>query len=101
VFSKTLTSVTTERTTLERDLDPDAIRQLKQSADADVSIGGADLAGQALAAGLVDEIHLVAAPVSVGGGKPALPRDVQVRLRLLDTRAFASGFVHLHYAVDG
>ena len=99
VFSKTLTSVTTARTRTERELDPGSIRRLKQSADADLSVGGAELAGHALAAGLVDEIQLFLVPAIVGGGKRALPADVQARLRLIGTRGFASGFVYAHYAV--
>jgi dihydrofolate reductase len=100
VFSKTLTSATTARTRIERDFDPGSIRRLKQSGDADLSVGGAELAGQALAAGLVDEIHLFLVPVIVGGGKRALPADVQARLRLIGTRGFPSGVVYAHYAVD-
>ena len=100
VFSKTLMSVTTARTRTERDFDPGSIRRLKQSGDADLSIGGAELTGQSLAAGLVDEIRLFLVPVIVGGGKRALPADVQARLRLISTRGFASGVVYAHYAVD-
>jgi dihydrofolate reductase len=100
VFSKTLTSVTTARTRTEREFDPGSIRRLKQSGDADLSVGGAELAGQALAAGLVDEIQLFLVPVIVGGGKRALPADVQARLRLIGTRGFASGVVYAHYEVD-
>jgi hypothetical protein len=100
VFSKTLMSVTTARTRTERDFDPGSIRRLKQSGDADLSVGGAELAGQALAAGLVDEIQLFLVPVIVGGGKRALPADVQARLRLIGTRGFASGVVYAHHAVD-
>jgi dihydrofolate reductase len=100
VFSKSLTAVTSARTRIERDLDPDLIRQLKQEAGTDLSISGPEVAGQAIAAGLVDEIQLLLVPVLVGGGKPALPAGVQTRLRLLDTRTFASGFVYVHHAVE-
>lgn len=100
VFSKSLESVTTERTQLERTFDPEAIRRLKQRSDADLGIGGAELAGQALAAGLVDEIQLFLVPAIVGGGKRALAAALQARLRLIETRGFASGFVYAHYAVD-
>jgi dihydrofolate reductase len=100
VFSETLLSVTSARTRTERDFDPGPIRRLKQSSDADLSVGGAELGGQALAAGLVDEIHLFLVPVVVGGGKRALPADVQARLRLIGTRGFASGVVYAHYALD-
>jgi len=100
VFSKTLTSVSSARTRIERDFDPDSIRQLKQSSAAELSVGGAELAGQALVAGLVDEIQLFLVPAIVGGGKRALPAAVQARLRLIDTRGFASGCVYAQYAID-
>ena len=85
------------RTRIEREFDIDAIRQLKATADSDISIGGPDLAAQAIAAGLVDELHLFLAPVVVGGGKPSLPDKIRLELELLDERRFANGVVHLHY----
>lgn len=97
VFSRTLPSVTTARTRLERDFDPGMVRQLKSAAAHDMTVGGADLAGQALAAGLVDELGLFLLPVLVGGGKPALPKDLRLKLELLDTRRFASGAIYLRY----
>jgi dihydrofolate reductase len=100
VFSTTLSSVTSARTRIERDFEPSLIRRLKESGDVDLSIGGAELAGKALAHGLVDEIQILLVPVIVGGGKRALPADVKARLRLLDTRRFASGVVYAHYACD-
>lgn len=100
VFSTTLTSVTSARTQLERRFDPASIRHLKEHSDRPLSIGGATLAAQALAAGLVDDIHLLLVPVIVGGGKRALPADVHAPLRLVDTRAFTSGVVHARYVVD-
>lgn len=98
VFSRALDAVTTARTRLERAFDPGAVRGLVDRADRDVSIGGAQLAGQALAAGLVDEVHLYLTPVIVGTGTHALPRDVRLDLRLLGHRRFDGGVVHLHYA---
>ena len=97
VFSRTLQATSTARTRIERDLDPGAIRLLKASSEADLAIGGADLAGQALAAGLVDELHLFLHPIAVGGGKPVLPDGVRVELELIDERRFRGGAVHLHY----
>jgi dihydrofolate reductase len=98
VYSTTLESVSTARTTLVRELEPPAVHALKAKASADISIGGPTLAGQALKAGLVDECHLFVTPVVVGGGTSWLP-DVRVRLELLDSRRFAGGVVHLHYRV--
>jgi len=97
VFSRSLSSVPTARTRLEHTFDAAAVRQLKASRDADLSIGGPQLAGQAIRAGLVDEIHLLLAPVLVGGGTAALPEGVRADLELVSQRRFASGFVHLHY----
>jgi dihydrofolate reductase len=99
VYSKTLDAVPTPRTRLERDFDPEAVRRMKASAQSDISAGGAELAAQAIAAGLVDELHLFVTPVVVGGGKRSLPNNVRVNLELLDERRFGSGVMHLHYGV--
>jgi dihydrofolate reductase len=97
VYSRTLQSVSSERTRIERELDAAAIERLKESARSDISIGGAELAGQAIAEGLVDECHLVVVPVLVGGGKRALPAGVRADLELVDERRFRSGVVSLRY----
>jgi dihydrofolate reductase len=97
VFSKTLQSVPSARTRIEPNFDPGMIRQLKSATEHDMTVGGADLAGQAIKAGLVDELQLFLAPIVVGGGKPALPNDVRLVLELLDTQRFASGAVYLRY----
>ena len=99
VYSRTLETASSARTRIERAFEPAAIRQLKQSAPRDITIGGARLAGEAMAAGLVDECHLFLCPIIVGGGKPALPEDVRVQLELLDEHRFRSGVVHLRYGV--
>jgi dihydrofolate reductase len=99
VYSRTLDSVSTPRTRLERELAPDAVRALVADAARDVSIGGPTLAGGALAAGLVDQIQLFLNPIAVGGGNPALPHDVRVDLQLLDQRRFGNGVVYLNYRV--
>ena len=99
VYSRTLEVPSSARTRIEREFEPHAIAHLKDASARDLSVGGADLAGRAIADGLVDECHLFVAPVLVGGGKPALPAGVRTRLELRDVRPFASGFVHLHYAV--
>jgi dihydrofolate reductase len=97
VYSRSLESVSSARTRIERDFDPDAIRAMKAGADRDISIGGPELAARALRAGLVDEIHLVLNPIIIGSGNPALPDDVRVRLELLDERRFGSGAVYVRY----
>ena len=97
VYSRSLESASSARTRIERDFDADAVRQLKEAAQADIGIGGPELAGQAIAAGLVDEYHLILVPVLVGGGKRAFPDGVRVDLELLDERSFAGGAVYLRY----
>ncbi|MCC3374361.1 dihydrofolate reductase family protein [Cohnella sp. REN36] len=64
-----------------------------------MTIGGPELAGQAMSAGLVDECHLLVNPIVLGGGKRALPDNLHMRLELLGERRFRSGVVHLHYRV--
>jgi dihydrofolate reductase len=97
VYSRTLTVASTARTRLERDFDPEAVRQMKTEAERDIAVGGPDLAAHAIKAGLVDEYHLFITPVVVGGGKRSLPNDVRVDLDLIDERRFAGGTVYLHY----
>jgi dihydrofolate reductase len=97
VYSKTLEAASTARTRIERDFDPEAVRRLKQEVDRDISVGGAELAAEAIRAGLVDEWHLFPNPVLVGAGTAALPDGVRLELELLDERRFGNGVVHLHY----
>ena len=99
VYSTTLETLASARTRIERVFDPDAIRQMKATADRDLTVGGPGLAAQALKAGLVDECHLFLTPIVVGGGTPALPTGVRLELDLLDERRFAGGVVHLHYRI--
>jgi dihydrofolate reductase len=100
VYSRTLQTVSSARTRIERDFRTESIRRLKEASRSDVTIGGAELAGQAIRAGLVDECHLFLAPIVVGRGKRALPDDVRTSLELLGARHFGSGVVHLHYRVS-
>ena len=99
VYSKSLEAASSSRTRIERDFDPDAVRQLKLEAERDLSVGGPHLAAQAIAAGLVDELHLFLSPVVVGGGNQALPDGVRVDLEFRGERRFGSGVVHLHYGL--
>jgi dihydrofolate reductase len=97
VYSKTLDTLSSARTRIERDFDPEAVRQLKATVGHDISVGGADLAAQAIKAGLVDEYHLFLTPIIVGAGHQSLPDNVRLELELLDERRFGNGVVHLHY----
>ena len=97
VYSRTLRTVSTARTRIEREFEPDVVKKMKASAERDILVGGPGLAAHAFKAGLVDECHLFFTPILVGGGKPALPDDVRVKLELLDERRFDSGTVYLRY----
>jgi dihydrofolate reductase len=97
VYSKTLETVSSSRTRIERDFDPEAVRQMKSRAGRDITVGGSDLAAQAFRAELIDECHVFLAPIVVGGGKQSLPNHVRLNLELLDERRFRGGMVHLHY----
>ncbi len=99
VFSNTLESTSSGRTTLERRFEVEAIRRMKAGESQDLTVGGADLAAQAFAAGLVDECHLYFWPIALGGGKHALPSHARLGFQLLDVRHFGSGVVHVHYRV--
>ena len=100
VYSRTLETVSSARTRIERDFDPEAIRRMKTQAERDIGVGGPDLAAQAFKAGLVDECHLFVAPIVVGGGKRLLPANVRLELELLDERRFEGGVVCLHYGTS-
>jgi dihydrofolate reductase len=97
VYSTTLENPSTARTRIERDFDPETVRQLKASAERELTVGGADLAGHAFKAGLVDECQQFVVPILVGGGKRSLPDDVRLELELLDQRRFGNGMVYLRY----
>ena len=97
VYSRTLEKVSTSKTRLEREFDPDAVRHMKASADRDMSVGGPELAGQALKAGLVDECHLYLTSIVVGGGKPSFPDNLRLPLELLEERRFGNGVVYVRY----
>jgi riboflavin biosynthesis pyrimidine reductase len=99
VYSKTLETVSSARTRIEREFDPELVRQMKSRSDSDISVGGPGLAAQAIRARLVDEYHLFVTPVLVGGGNQSLPDNVRVQLELIDERRFGGGVVHLHYRV--
>ncbi len=97
VYSKSRETVSTPKTRLEREFDPQAVRELKAQSPLAISIAGPTLAAHAIRAGLVDEYHLLVAPAMLGGGIRVLPRDVRTRLALLDERRFADGMVYLRY----
>jgi len=97
VYSTTLQAPTTARTRIQRDFDPDRVRKLKAAAERDLTVGGAQLAAQAIAAGLVDEYQLFVVPAVVGGGTRSLPGQVRLNLTLAEEHKFGSGVIYLCY----
>jgi dihydrofolate reductase len=97
VYSKLLETASTPKTRLEREFDPQAVRELKAQSPLDISVAGPTLAAHAIRAGLVDEYHLLVVPTLLGVGIRVLPGNVRIRLELLDERRFASGWVYLRY----
>ena len=97
VYSKTLEMVSSARTRIEREFDPEAVRRTKMLAGRDLTVAGPSLAAHAIKAGLVDEYHLIISPILVGGGKPSQPNHVRLSLDLLSERRFGNGVVHLRY----
>ena len=100
VYSSSLQTVSTRKPRLEREFDPQTVRELKRQLPHDVSAGGPTLAAQAIRAGLVDEYHLLVVPAILGGGKRVLPDNIGVRLNLLDERRFTNGMVYLRYRMQ-
>jgi dihydrofolate reductase len=77
------------------------IKRLRaEPGEGDIAIGGATLAAEAAALGLIDEYRARVYPVLVGGGIPYFPqRARRVDLELVETRTFSSGVVYLRYRV--
>ncbi|HKN44187.1 MAG TPA: dihydrofolate reductase family protein, partial [Propionibacteriaceae bacterium] len=99
VYSRSLQQISSARTSLEREFDPQAVQDMKTTAARDITVSGPTLAAAALKSGLIDECHLFLSPVVVGGGTSALPDNIRLRLELLDEGRFGNGVVHLHYRV--
>ena len=101
VYSRNPAEPRSVRTRIEREFDPDVVRQLKADASHDITVNGPELAAHALRAGLVDELHMIVFPVVLGAGKRFFPDRVRLKLELLDERRFRNGVVVLRYAVRG
>lgn len=97
VYSRTLASASTRKTQIERNFNPEAIKQLKKTVQEDILIGGPELAAHAFRSGLIDECHLFLTPIIVGDGKPSLPDKVRLELELLEERRFGNGVIFLRY----
>jgi len=99
VYTKTLAAASTDKTTLIRDFNPEAIRELKASSDKHVTVEGTQIAELCFDAELIDGVSIYQVPISTGGGVPFMPADAQIDLDLKDVHRFASGIVNLRYDV--
>ncbi len=97
VYSRSLESVSTPNTRLEREFEPQAVRNLKAQLPHDIYVAGPNLGAQAIRAGLVDEVQLLVVPMMLGRNKRILPDNVSVKLDLLDERRVGNGWVYLRY----
>ncbi|GHB31825.1 deaminase [Streptomyces xanthochromogenes] len=100
VFSTTLSAVEGNARLASRSLSEEIERLRAEPGDGDIAIGGATLAAEAAALGLIDEYRARVHPVLLGGGTPFFPRrERRVDLELVETRNFSSQVVHLRYRV--
>jgi dihydrofolate reductase len=101
VFSTTLSAVRGHARLASGGVAEEIERLRAEPGEGDIAIGGATLAAEAAAAGLIDEYRAVVYPVLVGGGIPFFPRDERrVDLELVETRTFTSKFVYLRHRVS-
>ena len=100
VFSRTLTEVEGTNTRLAQGTPAEEVERLKaQAGEGDIGVGGADLAAELIAAGLVDEFHLFVAPIVLGAGRSYFPPlDHRIPLELVERGEFAGGVQYLRYA---
>lgn len=97
VFSQTLDKVE-GNATLVRGNPVEEVRKLKAQSGKDLDVGGAELAGALMKAGLVDGYHIFVHPIILGAGTRGIPMLEQaVSLRLIETHVFTTGVVYLHY----
>ncbi|MET9578582.1 dihydrofolate reductase family protein [Streptomyces massasporeus] len=98
VFSRTLTSVQGNARLASGGLAEEIERLRSEPGEGEIALGGATLAAQAAASGLIDEYRAIVYPVLIGGGIPFFPRDERrVDLELVETRTFSSGVVLLRH----
>ena len=96
VYSRTLQDVSTSRTRLERDFDPETIRRLKATSRRTWSSGGRSWRARRCRQGSSTSSPFLS-PAAVGGGKQALAEGMRLDLELLEERRFGNGTVYLRY----
>src|SRR3984885_10880948 len=100
VFSTTLSAVEGHARLASGGVEEEIERLRAERGQGEIAIGGATLAAEAAALGLIDEYRARVYPVLVGGGIPFFPQsERRVDLELVETRTFSSGVVYLGYRV--
>jgi dihydrofolate reductase len=98
VVSKTIQNPQWRNTTVIRDNVIDAVRKLKAEPGKNIMTDGSSRLVHALIENdLVDELHLLLYPISVGGGKRLFPKGKHAAFSLKSAKAYPSGVVGLHY----
>jgi dihydrofolate reductase len=101
VFSTTLSAVQGNARLASGGLAEEIGRLRAEPGDGNIAIGGATLAAEAAALGLIDEYRTRVYPLLVGGGISYFPQhERRVDLELVETRTFSSKFVYLRYRVS-
>ena len=101
VFSRTLPEVQGTARLAQGSVVEEIERLRGEPDEGDIAIGGATLAAEVAAAGLIDEYRVRVFPVLLGGGTPFFPRDEQrVDLALVDSRTLDGQILYLHYRVE-
>ncbi|EST39350.1 deaminase [Streptomycetaceae bacterium MP113-05] len=100
VFSHTLSAVQGNARLASGTVAEEIERLRAEPGEGEIAIGGATLAAEAAASGLIDEYRTMVHPVLVGGGIPFFPRhERRVDLELVETRTFGSNVVYLRHRV--
>ena len=99
VVSKTLQQPIWRDTTIIRDNVIESVRALKEQPGGNIlTDGSSQLVHALLEHGLVDELHLLVYPITLGSGKRVLPEGLNATFELLSATPYPTGVVGLHYA---
>ena len=101
VVSKTLKDPIWRNTTIIRDNVVAAVRKLKAEPGKNIlTDGSSQLVHELIANDLVDELHLLLYPLTLGGGKKVLPEGTMAKFSLKSATPYPTGVVGLHYVLQ-